>query len=626
MWYKNGMPRSGPPLSTGSVPRRLGLAAIVFVFAVGLALGLAGTTRPPGTFMKYPDATVHRDPSRIQDYSPLYLSLTRVLYPVGGIRLMRVTQTLLFAAAASAVAVAVELEAGFAAGLAAGAFMASYRPFLVYAAVLEPETLILFLLAVALLAAIRVRTEDRLEKGTLSASVAAGSLALAALARPQFIVLVPVWIWWMARERKGRNRRTIVVAAAAIATLIVAPFAGIRLARVGSLSVMDPGTVFYEGNGPQSPTGTFTQPAIVKRLQELSTAGADAAHVAYRRVASAEAGRPLTRDESNRYWAGLALSEIAAHPGRAAARFASKALLAWGPAELHDLVNAEDLDRRIRRRLPWGWGVLLVGLVVVAPGIRRRLFTVLGPISLIGLAWAVQVIFYPSARQRLPMVLAAVVVVAVAAPASRVRWRCAAVQVGLGLAIFVVVTWVCAPAAVFHGVDLGSGLRPLRGGRGEALAACLDGRSWRPGVGKVVRAMVEISDSFDSGRAVGAASPEAAALRAGTSGPGWLRSCAAYWVARSYLADGGLREASIWVGRACRLDPENLRARALLRVLEAAGCGALRRTRRHWPGADLLDADLALVEAVGAAYGPACTPRVAPALFAAFPELAATRR
>ncbi|HEX5760863.1 MAG TPA: tetratricopeptide repeat protein, partial [Thermoanaerobaculia bacterium] len=333
--------------------------------------------------------------------------------------------------AAAAVAAAVAALAGGWWGLGAGLAAAAYRPFLVHAGVHEPETAIVFCLAVAVFAGVLARKSSGKERRSWRWSLVAGlSLGAAALLRPQHLLLVPIWALWIGaarpRETGASGRRSslpsLFVLLAALA--VVAPFSLARWRATGSLAVMNPGPVFYEGNGPGALGLRRWAPAAVLALERMHPQASDYGHVAYRRIAAAALGRPVTPAESNRYWSGLARQTIAAWPGRAAARGARKALFAVMPYEAHDLVVAEHLDRRLRARLPWGFALLAVALPWTLLARRDRLADLAGPLAIAALAAAVQVAFYASARQRLPPALGVLLglVVAGALAAASGRW------------------------------------------------------------------------------------------------------------------------------------------------------------------------------------------------------------
>ncbi len=602
--------------------RRAVVAAVVAGASLLLSLGPAGTTHPPGTFLKYPDAVDHWDPSRAQDYSPLYLTLARVAVPAAGIPGLRRLQTVMLAVACAAAALAVELEAGAVAGLLAGLLLASYRPLLVYAGVLEPEILITTLLALALYAAHGCRHDEGSGwRGAAWAAAAALCLALAAMARPQYVVLIPLWALWALRPAGEPGRWRPTVAALLAAALLLVPFAVHRLTRYGSLSVMNPGPVFYEGNGPQSPVGAWTPPRIVDRLTRTYTSGSDMAHVAYRQVAAAELGHPVGPAGANRYWAGLALDALRRRPARAVRLFLSKALLGLAPYELHDLINAHDLDRRLRRFLPWGFELIFVLTILAVPALPGRMTRLFPALSLAGLSWVVQIVFYPSARQRLPMALGLGVAAVILLASRPARLRSLALAVAAALALGAALTLFGAPVACANEAMASTLLGLPPPSTGERLAALLDGRAWRPSLRRTADAVALAGDAFEDGRPVAAASPLAAELRR-ASGPAWLRARAAWLAARSLDASGRYAAALEQARHAVALDGELLPARALLAALETPTCPEGLEHRLLIPGEDPLDAQLLLAEAAAPIHGPGCAGRVGHTVLAAFPELA----
>jgi len=601
--------------------RRATLAVAIVGVCLLLSLGPGRTTHPPGTFSKYPDAVVHWDPSRIQDYSPLYLELARLVIPSGGIPALRWLQTVLLAMACTAAALTVELEAGFAAGLLAGLLLASYRPLLVYAGVLEPEILIVTFLALALFTFHRAARETGSAWRPVAwAAGAALCLALATLARPQYLVLIPFWALWSRRPPGAARRWHPTVAALLAAALVLVPLAAHRLVHVGSLSVMNPGPVFYEGNGPQSLAGTYTPPHLVAQLAKTFPSGADMAHVAYREVAAAELGHPVGPSEANHYWANLALEGLRQRPWHGIHRFLSKTLLALGPYELHDLINAHDLDRRLRRLLPWGFGLVFFLAVLAAPLLPGSGDQMLPALSLAILPWFVQIVFYPSARQRLPMALGLTVAAVTLLASRRRQLRRPVLTAGAALVLVAGLTLFGSPIACTNEAMTSTFLGLAAPSPGERVAAMLDGRAWRPAVRRSVDVVTLAEDAFDHGRPVAAASPLAADLRRVT-GPRWLRARAAWLTARSLSLSGRFPEALEQVRRAVSLDEDLLRARALLPALQEPGCPLGLENRVIVPGEAPLDAQFLLAEAAHAIWGAGCGDRVGHTVFAAFPKL-----
>ncbi len=600
---------------------------IVALAAVVLAVGPARALHPRGTFVKYVEATTHPDNAREQDYSPLYLGLFRALYPGGGRSLVRAVQVVLFAVTCVCVSLAVGLQNGWIWGLMAGLVAASYRPFLVYVGVLEPESLLLFLLAGAVASGVWARRvlradlnpDERRWPWRALVVLSLILLALAATTRPQYVLLIPVWTLWLAGA-SPRLRVKVLVWGAVGACLIVAPAAILQLAHHGDLSVMDPGTVFYEGNGPQSHSGTYVVPELVRVLQRGSGC-ADCAHVEYRRVASVVAGRRLSRTEANRYWVSLALASFRADPARGCRRLMSKTVLAIAPYELQGLLNAAELDRSLRRVLPWGFLPLLVAAISLIPAIWRKRAALLGPLALIVLAWTTQVVFYPSARQRLPLALAVLMIVGSSVrtlPRRRLR---SAVLLGLGLLVGTGVTWWSAPVAAYDEaqVDLWFGAAPP--GPGARAAEAFDGRGWRPETTRVAEALALMRSAGSQVDGIGLAGALRQCLDEGARFPAWMRGRAAHGLARIALSEGRLSAARQWASVAVRQDPGFLPGVALARLLTLGRCPRPSEPAPAVAGSDPLSTRFALAMEARVTYGPACAGSVMAPLLVSFPDL-----
>jgi hypothetical protein len=486
-------------------------ALVSFVAALVCALALAGVTHPQAVFPKYLAAAAAppaEQAERLLDYSPLYLGLVKGLLPFGYAAILAV-QAVLHAATAAAAALAAALLAGRRWAWLGGLGVAAYRPFLVYCGMLEPETAILACLALAMLLGLLARRR----LGALSPAPVAGAsslpaaggaslalpaalaalalafLAAAGLGRPQHLLLLPVWAWWMAAaappgQPRRAARRLIWAAALLVGAAVVGPPLAVRARVTGVPAIMNPGAVFYEGNGPGATGLTRFAPPAVIQLERAHRESVDYGHVAYRRIASAAAGRKLDPLAANRYWTGLAWEAIAARPLAAARRGGRKALLSLAPYEGHDLLLAELLDRRLRRWLPWGFALPLAALAWLPLCRRGRLVELAGPLSVAALACIVQVAVYASARQRLPAALALwVVLPALAADLVRGRTSAAvrpalAVLLGLGLALGLAAATARVAVLDQLGWDRLLGRQPA--GVGEVLCAVQDGRVLRP--------------------------------------------------------------------------------------------------------------------------------------------------
>jgi len=598
--------------------RVVAVAGVAAMAALGMSLIPARALRPPGYFTKYTSAaTLPADQlgERAADYSPLYLGLARRVVPRWGKTGLLVINVAAHASTAAATAAVVTLTAGWGWGVATGLAAATYRPFLVYTAVLEPEAVLLALLAGALLAGTMARARGG-GGGLLLAAASGLFLGLAGLARPSWLALLPAWALWVAWGQPGGERVARTAATLLGAAAVLAPTLTSRGVAPGGGVLMNPGPVFYEGNGPQATGAPGVQPELVKRLEALRGEGGDWAHVAYRQVAAAAVGREVTAAESNRFWTRLALEHLRHDPALALRQFSIKACYALSPHEFHDLPEAEELDRRLRRTLPWGFGVLLVLAVAGLAGAARAGGAWLGPVLVAMVSLGVQVGFYASARQRLPLALAVLVLafVGLAGLVGVTRRRVAAFALA-GVAVVAATGWPSAPLAAFRNARFSALLGPPPP---AAVAAWLDGRAWRPGAALAAERVVLAEGWQGPGEAGRLERFLAPAL---ASQVPWLRGRARLSLALEHAARGEREEA---VTAACRAAAE-AGGVLLARALCAAGQGVPGTGEEGtWrpAGVDPPSARFALARVLVTLGERPAAARVAAPVLAAFPELA----
>jgi len=658
----------------------------VGAFAAALACALAlGVTHPDAIFPKYLAAAAAppaEQAERLLDYSPLYLALVKALLPAGHAAILAV-QALLHGLTAAAVAMAVALLAGRRWAWLGGLGAAAYRPFLVYCGMLEPETVILACLAFAMLFGVLARRRlgvaaapavaaAPLEApgeavavapapqpavvtapvapaaaavpsppgaaGIPVATVALVVLAFAALAaaglgRPQHLLLMPVWAWWVAAAAPAGGprraaRRLAWAAALAVAAAVLGPPLAMRARVTGVPAIMNPGAVFYEGNGPGATGLTRFAPPAVIQLERAHRESVDYGHVAYRRIASAVAGRRLDPLAANRYWTGLAWEAIAARPLAAARRCGRKALLALAPYEGHDLLIAERLDRRLRRLLPWGFAVPLLALPWLPLSRRGRLAELAGPLAVAVLAFAVQAAIYASARQRLPVALALwVVLPALAADLAGGRTT-AAVRPLLALLLGPCVALGLAAATAREAVLDQLGWDGLLGrqpaGPGEVLCAAQDGRSLRPRLRRDAErfaagvALARQRRPDDSLRVLAPLLDGRADFTSDDREVGVPQ----YWAALDLLALRDRAAAARMARVAWQVRPDDARAGALaLRLAGARDATPWPPAAWRPPGCDPVSARLDLAGAAAADGGRAAALALVRPFAADFPEL-----
>ncbi len=609
------------------------LCVLAIAASLVTSIFVSGATQPPGQFLKYLDAAArpHIPADRRLDYSPLYLDLVRFLAPSDGTSVERAkpvltVQCVLLACACGAATFYLCAAWGSAAGLIGLLLMTTYRPFIVYAGVLEPESLIVSLLALAALCSMLVRRPERVP---FWCALIAGSviLGLCAILRPTFLPLIPVWAVWIASIAKTA-RAWKATAAVGLSLLVITPTVVGHYRESGSPIFMDPGPAFYEGNGPLATGLTAADPELVGRLEAMQPAGnADYLHVGYRRIAAAELGHPVSAGESNRYWMGLALESMRSFAAAAFSRNCLKVAFAISPYEAHDLINAEDFDRQLRKILPWGFSVILVGLPFALLLDRRDWAMLAGPVTIGILVIAVQLLFYASARQRLPLALPGIM--AVAAGASQITRRHSsfvARPLGLsvaGLGIFFALAWVTSPAQWQLETELraffGSPAVPER----SLLSDILDGRALRPEARKAAILALDGRARYLSGQFAESLSTMEPVTSGTLSGSRTSRKDAFYWSARASLALGDVPRAKQSSRQAMSVLPQDVRSRALWLALNWKDESVSEARSWRPPGVDSVSARIALARELSYAGRRDLAVQLASGLAAQFPELAA---
>jgi tetratricopeptide (TPR) repeat protein len=324
------------------VAAALSLAA--FSFQAWVVLGLEGLPQ----FSKYPVAASQLlagtlAGERALDFSPLYTLLFAV---IGKYLQDPATKVLWFQSALIALTpgifyLVVRRHFGRLPSLCGAVAFALSPSLLVAGYVFEPEALLLLLTVLFLFFA------GRRSMGSLF--FAGLFLTLGLLTRPSFLPLVllaPAALWL---EEGGRGRRLRL--AGAFLLPVMAVIAAFSL-KAGSFPppLMNPGTVFFDGNNPLSDGSGVAYPPLVSHLAAEFPETSDYQHAVYRLAARRDTGRDLTHAGTNRFWAGKALNFITDHPGRFLAFEARKLYMLMHGYRWHDLRAAAVADGTLRAR------------------------------------------------------------------------------------------------------------------------------------------------------------------------------------------------------------------------------------------------------------------------------------
>jgi hypothetical protein len=228
-------------------------------------------------------------------------------------------------------------------------------------------------------------------------------LGLAILARPNALLLLPLVAWSEGRagDAQARSRAGIAVA---LALLVMAPVTARNIVHGGSFTLVTASAPlhFYVGNSHEA-DGTFrvpeewvgSSPGLLDQLEAADKA------------AEERMGRDSSVDETNLYWIGQTLSDIADRPFRWLGTQASKAgNLVRGREETD--VRAYAFERRYVPLLgspfvPNGSVLIVFGLLGLGIAVRRRhpdRFALVAVGLVLPLVTAM--VFYVVGRYRLP--------------------------------------------------------------------------------------------------------------------------------------------------------------------------------------------------------------------------------
>jgi hypothetical protein len=236
-------------------------------------------------------------------------------------------------------------------------------------------------------------------------AVAAGALAgLAALLRPNVLLVLPL-VWGLVTSaRSGARPRAAALASVVLASLaVMAPITARNYTASGEVVVLTThgGLNLFVGNGPGA-NGTFRVPPEVPGADSPITQFA-----AFDHAAETAVGHPLTPSEADAYWRGRVVDQVTTHPLDAAVLLARKTHLFFNARDL-GLVLSHELARRVSPVLGGPlvqFGLLaplaFVGLLLAAFGARGRPEWTLAWLTL-GLASSVILVFVTD-RYRTPL-------------------------------------------------------------------------------------------------------------------------------------------------------------------------------------------------------------------------------
>jgi len=351
----------------------------------------------------------------------------------GSFAALYAVQHLLVLGAAAALAAVARRRGGTVAGVATAVLALTYHPLLFFASRALGETVAVALIAAAIALA---ANPDRGRGGAGAAGAFAGA---AALVRPNFLAVPPIWAVARVRAEPLRAAAMLVGAALAIAPVTV------RNATVSGHVVpvaANSGLTLYHGNGPGA-TGAYTP------IQGMSGT-IDAQRDEATRLARERSGDPsLDAVEADAWWRRRAIATRLEDPTGTAVLLARRALLTAGGGEIgvDESPRLDEVAWRFGAPVPFAVVFALALAGVAARGVRGTGGAVVW--GAVAAAAASPLVFYVSTRYRLPLaaLLTVPAGIGVAAIAAEVRARWAGARRASVVAVLALALPIVAPDA-----------------------------------------------------------------------------------------------------------------------------------------------------------------------------------
>lgn len=341
------------PASAMAFMKRQGEALGLFVFCLALHAALIFTVLPPARFVKYQAAAMQiadgtMPVQRFLDFSPLYLHLhilAQRLFSQPDLIVLWL-QITLTALCAGLLFQWLAGRVGRALALAATLVFVIHPGLIVYTATYEPEPLVMAALMGYLVAVGR--------PGRLAAVAGGCCLGLCLASRANLFPLIfvtPLYYWLVRRDRSWR-RESLSFGLPVIVVLIGLTLRNLVLTGALVPFGMNPGTVFYEGNNPNSIGESAVYPPLIYASRADFPEGADYRHELYRVFAGRASQQPLSVPQVNAYWTAKAMAFITDYPGHYGALVLAKLTHVFHDFQRHDIWDIHDREKRIRAVVP----------------------------------------------------------------------------------------------------------------------------------------------------------------------------------------------------------------------------------------------------------------------------------
>ena len=291
-----------------------------------------------------------------------------------------------------------------------GAVACFYHSFVVYDVAFLSDALGLSFQLGLLLVLDRVDTPP----GARRAGLAGLLLGLAALHRANNLLLLPLLLaaWSLSRPPLRRLvRDAAVLGGAALLTTLPIVVQNLHLTGSAGITASNPGYIFYSSNNAASFGFRYSPPELYYRAndyyQRLGATGSELPFLGDAEIAAivsgAILGRPMSLDESSRYYLRFTLDHVRRYPRYYLGLELRKLQLAFHGYESHDVAPVFSSARALSGIAPvrFGW-IAPLGILGLAASLRAWRRTLALWILLVN-NLALLVLFYVVVRFRLPI-------------------------------------------------------------------------------------------------------------------------------------------------------------------------------------------------------------------------------
>jgi len=381
------------------------VAIFLFVFAVLLNGFFIFQFFPPDQFGKYTIAAKmvlqnELPTERLLDFSPSYLYLHVLVHKFfsNPIKIIQWIHIILIAFSTLLLYFLLLNFFRFAIALFGSIAFILNHSLITHVQAFEPEPMVVFLLLGFLFFIHRAGLISRVGAGLF--------FGLGILTRPNFLpVLLAIPIYFFIKREEYNNqwlKPTLQFSIPVLICLCVLWGRSSMISGSFSITTMNPGTVFFEGNNPNSWGHSSKYPLLVEEISRQYQQQPDYQHEAYRIFARSVAQKQLPVSKVNEYWASKAFNFIQDHPKRFAQLILKKILYIYHSYEWHDLYNSFWNENKLQNaKIPgipfWLLSAMaLIGLLIQKSAWKEYLlFYVILFAQMI-----LMLVFYVSARQR----------------------------------------------------------------------------------------------------------------------------------------------------------------------------------------------------------------------------------